>query len=123
MDPAARQIVLIGSGEDREQALLDASNASVTITAPAPPLRSTLQRYVASGIEHIFLGYDHIAFLVAVMLWATRLWPVVKAVTAFTLAHSITLSLAALDIVAIPSGIVEAAIAASILVVAVENFF
>jgi hydrogenase/urease accessory protein HupE len=68
------------------------------------------------------LGYDHIAFLIAILLWASRLWPVVKAVTAFTLAHSITLSLAALDVLRIPSAIIEPAIAASIVYVAVENF-
>jgi len=50
------------------------------------------------------------------------LWPVVKVVTAFTIAHSITLSLAALDIVQIPSSIIEPAIAASIVYVAAENF-
>jgi hydrogenase/urease accessory protein HupE len=80
-------------------------------------------RYVEAGIEHIFLGYDHIAFLIAVVLWARRLWPVVKIVTAFTLAHSITLSLAALGVVVIPSAVVEPAIAASIVFVALENFF
>jgi hypothetical protein len=56
------------------------------------------------------------------VLWARRLWPVVKVVTAFTIAHSITLSLAALDIVRIPSSIIEPAIAASIIYVAAENF-
>jgi len=53
-------------------------------------------------IEHIFLGYDHIAFLLAVVLWARRLWPVVKVVTTFTVAHSVTLSLATLGIVEVP---------------------
>jgi hydrogenase/urease accessory protein HupE len=122
VDPAARQIVLIGTGDDARQALLDAMRTSVTITAPAP-LWTTLQRYLVSGIEHIFLGYDHIAFLVAILLWADRVWPVVKAVTAFTIAHSITLSLAALGVVTIPATIVETAVAASIVFVAVENFF
>jgi hypothetical protein len=56
------------------------------------------------------------------VLWARRLWPVVKAVTAFTVAHSISLSLAALDIVRVPSAIIEPAIAASIIYVAAENF-
>jgi hydrogenase/urease accessory protein HupE len=78
---------------------------------------------LAAGVEHILIGYDHIAFLIAIVLWANRLWPVVKLVTAFTLGHSITLSLAALDIVRIPSSIIEPAIAASIIYVAAENFF
>jgi hydrogenase/urease accessory protein HupE len=122
-DPAARQVVLIAQGGHEAQALLDAEHASVTLSAPAPPLLSTMQRYLLTGIEHIFLGYDHVAFLIAVVLWARRLIPVIKIVTAFTIAHSITLSLAALGIVAIPSRIVEPAIAASIVFVAVENFF
>ena len=122
-DSAARQVVLIGEGDNAPQALLDAANTTVTLSAPAPPLLSTLERYLATGIEHIFLGYDHIAFLVAVVLWARRLVPVIKIVTAFTIAHSITLSLATLNVVVIPGTIVEPAIAASIVYVAMENFF
>jgi hydrogenase/urease accessory protein HupE len=122
-DPGARQIVLIGEGANAPQALLDASHTTVTLSAPAPSLRSTMQRYLITGIEHIFGGYDHIAFLVSVVLWARRLVPVIKIVTAFTIAHSITLSLAALDIVVIPNRVVEPAIAASIVFVAMENFF
>jgi hydrogenase/urease accessory protein HupE len=122
-DPAARQVVLIGEGDNAPQALLDGVNTDVTLSVPAPSLLSTLERYLVTGIEHIFLGYDHIAFLIAVVLWARRLVPVIKIVTAFTIAHSITLSLATLDIVAIPGTIVEPAIAASIVYVAVENFF
>lgn len=122
--PDARQVVLIGDGADATQDLLDRSHTETTLTAAAPPsLLQVIGRYTEAGVEHIFLGYDHIAFLAAVVLWARRLWPVVKVVTAFTIAHSITLSLAALDIVRIPSSIIEPAIAASIVYVAVENFF
>ena len=122
-DKSAHQVVLIGAGENAPQALLDDTHSTLTISARAPPVWSTMQRYLITGIEHIFLGYDHIAFLVAIVLWARRLRPVIKVVTAFTIAHSITLSLAALQIVVIPSAIVEPAIAASIMFVAVENFF
>ncbi len=122
-DAAARQVVLIGEGDNAPQALLDTANTAVTLSAPAPSLIATLERYLLLGIEHIFLGYDHIAFLVAVVLWARRLVPLVKIVTAFTIAHSITLSLATLNVVAIPSTVVEPAIAASIVYVAMENFF
>jgi hydrogenase/urease accessory protein HupE len=122
-DHSARQIVLIGDGANAPQALLDASNTTVTLSVPAPSLLSTMQRYLVTGIEHIFLGYDHIAFLIGVVLWARRLVPVIKIVTAFTIAHSITLSLAALDIIVIPAVVVEPAIAASIVFVAIENFF
>jgi hydrogenase/urease accessory protein HupE len=123
VSPDARQVVLIGAGPDAAQDLLDASRIETALTQAAPPtLPQVIGRYTEAGIEHIFLGYDHIAFLAAVVLWARRLWPVVKIVTAFTIAHSITLSLAALDIVRIPSSITEPAIAASIVYVAAENF-
>lgn len=123
LEPSARQVVLIGSGDDAPQALLDAGHIEIVLTAPAPPLMVTLRQYLTTGVEHIFLGYDHVAFLVAIVLWARQLWPVIKIVTAFTIAHSITLSLAALDVVVIPSAIIEPAIAASIVFVALENFF
>jgi hydrogenase/urease accessory protein HupE len=122
-DKAARQVVLIAQGKSETQALLDAGNTTVTLSTAPPSLSSTMQRYLVTGIEHIFLGYDHVAFLIAVMLWARRLVPIIKIVTAFTIAHSITLSLAALNALIIPSRIVEPAIAASIVFVAVENFF
>jgi hydrogenase/urease accessory protein HupE len=122
-DAAARQVVLIGEGDNAPQALLDSANTAVALSAPAPSLISTLERYLVTGIEHIFMGYDHIAFLVAVVLWARRLVPIIKIVTAFTIAHSITLSLAALNFIVIPGTLVEPAIAASIVYVAMENFF
>jgi hydrogenase/urease accessory protein HupE len=123
VSPAARQVVLIGVGANAAQDLLDAGRTETALTAAPPPsLIRVIARYVHAGIEHIFLGYDHIAFLISVVLWSRRLWPVVKIVTAFTLAHSMTLSLAALDIVRIPSAVVEPAIAASIVYVAAENF-
>lgn len=80
-------------------------------------------KFFSAGVEHIMTGYDHLCFLIAVMLWATRIWPVVKIVTAFTVSHSVTLSLAALELVNLPSNWVEIAIALSIIYVAVENFF
>jgi hydrogenase/urease accessory protein HupE len=123
VSPDARQVVLIGAGADGAQDLLDASRTETALNAARrPSLLQVIARYIEAGTEHIFLGYDHIAFLTSVMLWARRLWPVVKIVTAFTIAHSITLSLAALDVVRIPSAIVEPAIAASIIYVAAENF-
>ena len=121
-DKAARQVVLIAQGKSEMQALLDAGMTTVTLSATSS-LPSTMWRYLVTGVEHILLGYDHIAFLLAVVLWARRLIPVVKIVTAFTIAHSVTLSLAALDALVIPSRIVEPAIAASIVFVAAENFF
>ena len=77
--------------------------------------------YLGLGVEHIIGGIDHLLFLLALLALATSLWQTVKIVTAFTVAHSITLSLAALGMVDVPSSIVEPLIAASIVWVAVEN--
>ena len=80
-------------------------------------------KFFYAGVEHIMTGYDHLCFLLAVVLWASSAWPVIKIVTAFTVSHSITLTLAALQVVNLPSAWTEIAIALSIIYVAVENFF
>jgi hydrogenase/urease accessory protein HupE len=77
--------------------------------------------FFALGIEHILTGYDHLLFLLALMVGGGSAWALVKIVTAFTLAHSVTLAAAALDLIALPSQIVESAIALSIAYVALEN--
>jgi HupE / UreJ protein len=79
--------------------------------------------FVELGIKHILTGYDHLLFLVALLATARGVWSVVRIVTAFTLAHSITLSLAALGIVTVPDRIIEPLIAATIVWVALENVF
>jgi hydrogenase/urease accessory protein HupE len=122
--PDARQVVLVRSRDKTFQDLLDATRTESVLTeAPQSSMIQVIGLYLMAGVDHILIGYDHIAFLIAIVLWAHRLWPVVKLVTAFTIGHSITLSLAALDIVRIPSSIIEPAIAASIVFVATENFF
>ena len=123
VDPGARHLALIATASGEHELALDRNVPEVSLSAARSSILQVIARFVAAGIEHIFLGYDHIAFLLAVILWGQRLWPLVKVVTAFTIAHSITLSLAALQIFAIPSAIVEPAIAASIVFVAAENFF
>jgi len=82
-----------------------------------------LLHYLLLGIEHIVTGYDHIAFLVAVIVWGRKFWTLVAVVTAFTLGHSVTLTLAVMDVVNPPTKLVETLIAASIVYVAAENFF
>jgi hypothetical protein len=79
--------------------------------------------FIRLGIEHILTGYDHLLFLVALLATARGMWSVVRIVTAFTLAHSITLSLAALGIVTVPGRTIEPLIAATIVWVALENLF
>ncbi len=73
------------------------------------------------GIEHILTGYDHLLFLIALMLRGGNVWSLLKIITAFTVAHSITLALAALDVVVLPGVLVESVIALSIAYVAMEN--
>lgn len=97
------------------------------------------QEYVRHGVWHIWIGYDHILFLIslllpAVLVFSKQQWhvvgnfksalgEVVKVVSAFTLAHSITLTLASLGVVNLPSRWVESAIAASVLVAAINNLY
>ncbi len=93
--------------------------------------------YGREGVWHIWIGYDHILFLLSLLLPAVLLrerrhwlpvarfpdafWDVFKIVTSFTVAHSITLSLAALGVIALPSRLVESAIAASVVLAALNN--
>jgi hydrogenase/urease accessory protein HupE len=136
--PRAKHLVSIGEKVDEStlteaqrmgrepapgQVMIYPGDAPIDLSKPLlSPWRLT-PKFFAAGVEHIMTGYDHICFLLAVVLWATRAWPVVKIVTAFTISHSITLTLAALQIVEIPSRLTEAAIALSIIYVALENFY
>jgi hypothetical protein len=79
--------------------------------------------FVRHGIAHILTGYDHLLFVAALLLAVTTLWDLVKVISAFTLAHTITLALGALDVFRLPSRIVEPMIAASIMFVALQNIF
>ncbi|MFA1627678.1 HupE/UreJ family protein [Rhizobium mongolense] len=76
--------------------------------------------YLTLGIEHILLGFDHLLFVLALLIITQGNWLLVKTVTSFTVAHSITLALATLGFVHVPSPPVEAVIALSIAFVAVE---
>jgi len=88
-----------------------------------PTVLGTATEFILWGMHHIFVGYDHIAFLMALLLAAQRLRDMLRVVTSFTVAHSITLLLAALDVIRLPGAVTESLIAASIVYVAVENFF
>lgn len=75
------------------------------------------------GIEHILTGWDHLLFLVVLLLRGGGWLSLAKIITAFTVAHSVTLALAVLDVVTLPDRLVEAVIALSIAAVAAENLF
>jgi hypothetical protein len=82
---------------------------------------TTLAGYVLLGVEHIATGYDHVAFVLALLLLAGSLGEVAALVTAFTVAHSLTLALAVLGVVHPQAAAVEALIGFSIALVAAEN--
>ena len=123
IDPAARHMVVFGGEAEGRLALLGVNAKEVSLGPARASLAKVFGRYLVLGIEHIFLGYDHVAFVLGVILWGRRLKPLVIVVSAFTVAHSVTLSLAVLDVLSLPSALVEALIAASIVYVALENFF
>lgn len=139
VDPSHRGLVQwLAPGYDSAQALIfGVESAEQTLNLAQPSALQTLKQYLLDGVGHIWAGYDHILFLLSLLLPAVLVrragkWEpapglfgsfmeVVKVVTAFTLAHSITLSLAALQIIVLPSRVVESIIAASVLLAALNN--
>ncbi len=89
--------------------------------AQATPRSYPFTQFFGMGVRHILTGYDHLLFLFALLIGCRRFSSVIKVITAFTIAHSISLALATLGWVEIPSSIVEPLIAASIVYVGVEN--
>jgi hydrogenase/urease accessory protein HupE len=79
-----------------------------------------LPAYLLLGVEHILTGPDHLCFVLGLMLLVGLRWRLIKAITAFTVAHSITLAAAALGFVHFPSAVIEALVAMSILFLATE---
>jgi hypothetical protein len=88
--------------------------------ALAAPRGLKIPAYVTLGVGHILTGFDHLMFVLGLLLLIGPNWRLVKAVTAFTVAHSLTLALAALGFVHFPSAIIEALVALSIVFVACE---
>ncbi|MEM8683040.1 MAG: HupE/UreJ family protein [Pseudomonadota bacterium] len=111
-------------------ALLDGQRTSFTLTAAAPevslsatgvlPLGALAAAYIPLGFEHILLGFDHLLFVLGLMLLVSNRWMLVKTITAFTIAHSITLAAATFGWVGVRETAVNAAIALSIVFVAIE---
>lgn len=134
-----RQYLLVKAGNDNTAAqhLLSARSHTVTINGTGPGANNQLLQYVQEGIWHIWIGLDHLLFLITLLLpavikrehdspgvaenfgEATR--EILKTVTAFTCAHSLTLGLTFLDVIAVPGEIIEPLIAFSIVLVAINN--
>lgn len=112
-------------------------NADQTFSLQAPSRLRQFLDYLREGVWHIWIGYDHILFLLALLLPAVvvreagrwqavaafrpAFWSVLRIVTAFTVAHSVTLTLATLGVISLPSRWVESTIAASVIIAALNN--
>lgn len=121
IDPGHRAIGTIDAGRGREEYLLDRNSSDIVVDPAVSSAWLVFARTIWLGVEHILIGVDHVLFVVALLLGGGRLRNVVAIVTAFTLAHSLTLALAWFGLVDLPSRLVESLIAASVAYVAFEN--
>ncbi|MCA1585888.1 MAG: HupE/UreJ family protein [Acidobacteria bacterium] len=109
-------------GQLRHQTILHADRRTVDYYAgTAQGAWAVVRTFVPVGVEHILIGPDHVLFLIGLLLLGGSVWRLATIVTAFTAGHSVTLSLAALDLVTPPSSIVEPTIALSIVFVGADN--
>ena len=118
-DEADRTLVtLMRDGKPAGEAVMSATSTPVVLGENGS---SALRRFVPIGVEHILFGLDHIAFLLALLLPGGRWRSLLGVITAFTLAHSVTLALAVLGLVRPVPWLVEGVIALSIVAAAGEN--
>lgn len=104
---------------DVHHEILDTATPQLTISTQKDESHSFFE-YLALGVEHLLTGWDHLTFVLGLLLlfgWRRRL---IAAVTAFTLGHSLTLALSVLRIVSVPTTLIEASIALTIVVLALE---
>ncbi len=113
-------VTVILNGKTQED-ILTAAHPDGFFTSAGTSRLQTAGRFVWLGIQHIALGYDHLAFLLGLLVATASLRSLVKVITSFTVAHSITLALATFDIVVLPTRLTESMIALSIVYVAAEN--
>ncbi|MBB5606134.1 MULTISPECIES: HupE/UreJ family protein [unclassified Janthinobacterium] len=162
LDPQHKGLLKLSSDGHTQTAIFDPDSPRQTLSLTAPSRLAQFGAYVKHGIWHIWIGYDHILFLLSLLLpavlqtqqqgWGRTLrvrprilasglhspdttslstnfdfkaafFDVLKVVTAFTLAHSITLTLASLSVISLPSRWVESAIAASVVLASLNNLF
>lgn len=139
LPPGHRQFVTIAGagGEVLARKLLSGSDTEVAFATPGavtmratdraenPPTTRTkvIWEFLALGIEHIWTGYDHLLFLFGLLVVCRSVRSILAITSCFTLAHSLTLAVATLDLVTLPSRLVEPAIAASIIFVGLENLW
>jgi hypothetical protein len=135
LDPLHRGLTQIQSGDLTQTGVFSPEARTWRVHTGSSDLGQQLATYLREGVWHIWVGLDHILFLLCLLLPAARRHgdqesrqrrapmgiEVVRVVTAFTVAHSITLSLAALGILSFPARLVESAIAASVVFAALNN--
>lgn len=118
--PDHRTLIDVEWGARREAFVAQHGN-TLTVGDAGGGLLDHLRTFLALGVEHILTGYDHLLFLLGLLVASRRVRDVVTIVTAFTVAHSVTLAAATLGLVSPPARIVEAVIALSIAYVGIEN--
>lgn len=113
-------LVRITTADGRQvDAVLKPASPTLTL-ALAKPSGLAVPAYLRLGVEHILTGVDHLLFVLGLLLLVGPSWRLVKTITAFTVAHSLTLALAALGYINFPSAVIEALVALSIVFVATE---
>jgi hydrogenase/urease accessory protein HupE len=122
-DPVHQTFLNIYEGDElRTQAILDRNHTTFEyFPGTRQGVAALVRKFVAAGIHHILIGPDHLLFLVGLLLLGGSIRQLLVVVTAFTVAHSITLSLAALNLVTPSARIIEPAIALSIVYVGADN--
>jgi len=131
LDPTHRGLLRASMGESTLTAVLGPERPRLLLKPGGLSAAEQFLDYAREGVWHIWIGFDHVLFLLSLLLPAVIaalrfgpvFWDVVKLVTAFTVAHSITLALAALGVVELPSRFVESAIAFSVVLAALNNLF
>jgi hypothetical protein len=117
----ARCLAQIVKGDRLDNLVLTPTSKNVALIDA--PILQQITSFISLGVEHIWTGYDHILFLISLLMLGGQLSYLIKVVSAFSLSHSITLSLAVLNIVSVPSRWVEIIIALSIAYIAAENLW
>ena len=121
-DPNHQTFVNVYEGAALTQAILDRARPGFEyFSGSRQGVAAVIRRFIPAGVHHILIGPDHLLFLVGLLLLGGSVRQLLIVVTSFTLAHSLTLSLAALNIVSPPARIIEPAIALSIVYVGADN--
>lgn len=139
LDAQHKGLLRLTHGQETTSAIFSQESPMQQFTIGEASRWRQVRQYLHEGIWHIWLGYDHVLFLLALLLPAvlrrvaerweptprflSAFWEVLSIVTAFTLAHSITFGLATVGLIALPSRLVESAIAASVVFAGISNLY